>query len=120
VLAGATGDDSGTVDVESDSENVPGPSEAFNRKKHCGNTPTRADRAAVGGSPDHDPPLVKRYYEGDPAIGEKPGYLQTPEERRASATDRNRMQRSTLPAQRKQGAEMSKYSRSKKKELGLK
>ena len=44
------------------------------------------------------PPLVQRYYEGDPGIGEKPGYLMTPEERRASANDRSRMRPSTQEA----------------------
>src|SRR6266481_9274280 len=54
------------------------PTEAYNRVKHYGRTPTAGDRAAVGGeSVDHDPPLVQRYYEGDAANGEKPGYQQT-------------------------------------------
>ena len=39
----------------------------------------------------HDPELVKRYYDGDPKTGEKPGYQMTPEERKASANDRPRM-----------------------------
>ena len=61
------------------------PTEPYNRRKHYGNTPTKKDRQVVGGSPDHDPPLVKRYYEGDPSTGEKPGYQMTASERRASA-----------------------------------
>ncbi|NLW46058.1 MAG: hypothetical protein GXY86_01780 [Firmicutes bacterium] len=93
------------------------PTEPYNRRKHYGNTPTKADRKAIGGeSVVHDPPLVKRYYEGDPKKGEKPGYLQTPIERRESATDRSRMRPSTKVEQNKQGAEMSKYSKEKKKE----
>ena len=44
-----------------------------------------------------------------PGIGEKPGYLMTPEERRASANDRSRMRPSTQEAQRRQGAEMARY-----------
>ena len=64
------------------------PTESYNRRKHYGNTPTKKDRQVVGGSPDHDPPLVKRYYEGDPSTGEKPGYQMTASERRASAQDR--------------------------------
>lgn len=96
------------------------PNEPYNRKKHYGNTPTNADRREIGGeSVDHDPPLVQRYYEGDPAIGEKPGYLQTPDERKASANDRTRMKPSTKTEQRKQGAEMTKYSKRKKKEHEL-
>jgi hypothetical protein len=65
------------------------------------------------------PPLVQRYYEGDPGIGEKPGYLMTPEERRASANDRSRMRPSTQEAQRRQGAEMARYSKGMKKKYGL-
>ena len=61
------------------------PTEPYNKRKHYGNTPTKKDRQVVGGSPDHDPPLVKRYYEGDPSTGEKPGYQMTASERRASA-----------------------------------
>jgi hypothetical protein len=96
------------------------PTEPYNRRKHYGNTPTKADRKAIGGeSVDHDPPLVKRYYEGDPKKGEKPGYLQTTIERRESANDRSRMKPSTKVEQNKQGAKMSKYSKEKKKEYGL-
>jgi hypothetical protein len=98
-----------------------GPREAYNRRKHYGDTPSKSDREAIGGeSTDHDPPLVKRFYEGDPEIGEKPGYQQTPEERRASAKDRTRMRPSTKEAQRKQGGEMSGYSKQKKKDHDLK
>jgi YD repeat-containing protein len=50
-----------------------GPSEPYNRRKHYGSTPTEGDREAIGGeSVDHAPPLVKRFYDGDPATGEKP------------------------------------------------
>lgn len=101
-------------------ESAAGPSEAYNRRAHYGDTPTTADRKAIGGeSVDHNPPLVKRYYEGDPAKGEKPGYQQTPAERRASATDRSRMQPSTRSAQNSQGGTMSQYSKQKKQEHGL-
>ncbi len=95
------------------------PKEPYNRRKHYGSTPTSKDREVVGGSPDHDPPLVQRYYEGDPSIGEKPGYLMTPEERKASANDRSRMRPSTQEAQRRQGAEMAQYSKGMKKKYGL-
>jgi RHS repeat-associated protein len=96
------------------------PSEPYNRDRHYGKTPTKADRAAVGGeSADHDPPLVKRYYQGDPARGEAPGHTQTDAQRRASANDRTRMQPSTRNDQNKQGGQMSHYSKQKKKEHGL-
>lgn len=96
------------------------PTEPYNRRKHYGDTPKKSDRKEIGGeSVDHDPPLVKRYYEGDPKTGEKPGYLQTPAERKASANDRSRMQPSTKAEQNKQGAEMSKYSKEQKKKYGL-
>lgn len=88
-------------------------------KKHYGNTPTKKDRQVVGGSPDHDPPLVKRYYEGNPSIGEKPGYQMTAAERRASAQDRSRMNPSTKAEQNSQGGRMSKYSKEMKKKYGL-
>jgi RHS repeat-associated protein len=100
-----------------------GPTEAYNRKLHYGNTPTKTDRTALGANAnevvDHNPPLVKRYYEGDPASGEKPGYQMTPPERQASANDRSRMQLQPKPDSNKQGAEMSRYSKQKKQENGL-
>ncbi len=99
------------------------PSEPYNRVNHYGRSPTKADRKAMGANSDevldHDPPLVKRYYEGDPKLGEKPGFKMTPDERAASAADRNRMQRQPKADSNKQGGEMSKYSKDKKKELGL-
>lgn len=99
------------------------PKEPYNRKKHYGNTPKKSNRKFFGAKKDevidHDPPLVKRYYEGDPKIGEKPGYQMTPKERKASANDRSRMQKQPRNESNKQGGEMSKYSRKKKKDLGL-
>lgn len=72
-----------------------GPTEPYSRRKHYGNTPTAADRKAIGAGKgevaDHDPPLVKRYYEGDPERSEKPGYQMSGSERRESAQDRSRM-----------------------------
>ena len=53
------------------------PTESYNRLDHYGRTPTAADRQALGAQPgqvvDHEPPLVQRYYEGDPATGRKRG-----------------------------------------------
>ena len=97
-----------------------GPNEPYDRAKHYGKTPKASDKKAVGGeSVDHNPALVKRYYEGDPSKGEKPGYMQTPAERKASANDRSRMGPATKKDQQKQGAEMSRYSREQKKKHGL-
>ena len=99
------------------------PSRAYNRRADYGRTPTPADRRAIGVGPgqvaDHNPPLVKRFYEGDPSIGEKPGYQMTSAERRASAADRNRMLPQPRAASDAQGAEMSRYSKEMKKFFGL-
>ena len=99
------------------------PVEPYNRRKHYGSTPTKSDRKAVGAEEgevaDHDPPLVKRYYEGDPATGEKPGFQMTKDERRASAKDRERMAPQPRKESDQQGGNMSQYSKKKKKELGL-
>jgi len=101
-------------------EGTSNPTKAYNRTKNYGNTPTQADRKAIGGeSVDHDPPLVKRYYDGDPNVGEAPGYTQTAEQRRASANDRSRMKPATKAEQNRQGGQMSKYSKEKKKKYGL-
>lgn len=100
-----------------------GPMEAYNRRKHYGSTPTQADRNAVGAGEgqvaDHNPPIVKRYYEGDPATGEKPGFQMTDAERRASAQDRTRMTPQPRSESDQQGGKMSQYSKEKKKEHGL-
>jgi RHS repeat-associated protein len=96
------------------------PTEPYNREQHYGRTPTSQDRKAVGGeSVDHDPPLVKRYYEGDPKKKEPPGHTQTAAQRRTSANDQTRMKQSTKKEQQSQGGKMSQYSQKKKKELGL-
>ncbi len=99
------------------------PTEAYNRLKHYGRTPTKADRTALGAQPgqvvDHDPPLVQRYYDGDPSVGEKPGYLMTPAERRASANDRSRMRLQPKTESNRQGRQMQEYSKQKKAEHGL-
>jgi len=61
--------------------------EPYNREAHYGKTPTKADRKALGADNtnvvDHDPPLVQRYHEGDPSIGEKPGYKMTDAEKKS-------------------------------------
>ncbi len=95
--------------------------EPYNRRKHYGSTPKKSDRTAISAKADevadHDPSLVKRYYEGDPATGEKPGKDLTAAERRASANDRSRMKRQPKADSNKQGAEMQRYSKEQKKKL---
>jgi RHS repeat-associated protein len=97
------------------------PSEAYDRLKHYGRTPTKADRRVLGAQADevldHDPPLVKRYYEGDPSCCEPPGYQMTAAERRGSASDRGRMNRQPKTESNRQGGEMSRYSQEKKREI---
>jgi hypothetical protein len=99
------------------------PTEIYNRAKHYGKTPTQADRQAIGAGKgqvaDHDPPLVKRYYEGDPAAAERPGYTMTDAERRASAADRSRMKVQSQADSNKQGGFLSQWSKQMKKLLGL-
>lgn len=50
----------------------PTPSEAYDRQKHYGRTPTAKDRKDLGAGSDevvnHEPALVKRYYDGDPQL----------------------------------------------------
>ena len=80
---------------------------------------TYHENAQPGDVVDHDPPLVQRYYEGDPATGEKPGYLQTEEERKASAADRSRMKLQSQKDSNKQGGQMSNYSKQQKEKYQL-
>ena len=105
------------------SDAASGPREPYNRRDHYGRTPTKSDRKAVGAEPDevadHDPPLVKRYYEGDPTRGEKPGYRMSDAERRASAKDRTRLRRQPRVDSDRQGGEMSGYAKRKRKEHGF-
>ncbi len=121
----STGDPAASTGTSSGAATNPpaGPTEPYNRLKHYGRTPTQADRQAVGAGAgqvaDHDPPLVQRYYEGDPATGERPGYQMTDAERRASAGDRSRMTPQPRADSDQQGGQMSQYSRQKKKEFGL-
>ena len=96
--------------------------EPYNREAHYGKTPTKADRKALGADKtnvvDHNPPLVKRYHEGDPSTGEKPGHKMTDAERKASANDRSRMKLQPQKESQQQGGAMSKYSKDKNKENG--
>ncbi|MEU4689726.1 polymorphic toxin-type HINT domain-containing protein [Actinoplanes sp. NPDC023714] len=93
----------------------------YNRRGHYGRTPSRADRTHFGARADqvvdHDPPLVKRYYEGDPSIGEKPGIEMTEAELRASANDRSRMSLQDRTDSNKQGRQMQQYSMQMREEF---
>jgi RHS repeat-associated protein len=98
------------------------PSEAYNRQKHYGNTPTTSDRTALNATAndvvDHKTPLVKHYYEGD-GNGGKPGHAMTSEQRKAFAKDRSKMQLQSKRESNQQGGQMSNYSKAKKKEYNL-
>jgi len=121
--AGTTNGEGATPEPAPTEAGKQGPTEAYNRAKHYGRTPTKADRKAVGVGEgevaDHDPPLVKRYYEGDPARGEKPGYRMTPQERAASASDRTRMAPQPKQESNAQGGKMRQYSAEQRKANGL-
>lgn len=112
----------GHADAANANATVPPPTEAYNRQKHYGKTPTAADRKALGAQSDevldHKRPLVEHYYEGN-GNGGKPGYLMTDAERKAFAKDRNNMERQKRTDSNKQGGEKSKYSKEKKKQYGL-
>ncbi len=109
--------------VDEKTDESDGPTEAYNRRKHYGNTPKQSDRRELGAEPDevvdHDPPLVQRYYEGDLSNDEKPGYQMNESERKESANDRGRMQTQKRKDSNIQGGKMSNYSKKKKEEHGL-
>jgi hypothetical protein len=101
----------------------PKPIEKYDRKKHYRSTPNTTDRKRMGLGKDevadHRPPLIIRYYYGNPP-DEKPGYQMTPDERKASAEKaREQMRAQPRGESNKQGAEMSKLSRSIKKQNEL-
>jgi hypothetical protein len=54
---------------------------------------------------------VERYYQGDNSVGERPGYLMTEMERKASAADRSRMRVQSSADSNAQGGYLSWYSR---------
>jgi RHS repeat-associated protein len=95
------------------------PEEPYNRRKHYGNTPKKSDRKHFGAGEDevvdHDPSLVKRYYEGDPSSREKPGFKMSDSNRKKSANDRARMKVQSRKESNVQGGKMSAYSKKKKK-----
>jgi hypothetical protein len=99
------------------------PEEPYNRARFYGNTPTRADRAALGAGPgqvvNHEPPLVQRYYDGDPSIGERPGFNMSAQQRAASAQDRSRMELQPASDSYRQGYDMKNYSQQQKEKYGF-
>jgi len=105
------------------SGDAPTPNVAYSRKTHYPNTPTKADRRFFSATSedvvDHNPSLVRRYYLGDPNIKEKPGFMMTPLERKASAADRTRMKIQPRRESNQQGGYESNWSRTIKKKYGL-
>lgn len=99
------------------------PLEPYNRRKHYGVSPTAADRKLFGVGADevldHEPSLVRRYYDGDPDLGELPGWQMNDAQRRASANDRARMSPQPRPESDAQGATSANYSKQQKKKYGL-
>lgn len=86
----------------------------YDRVTHYGNTPTAADRIALGAREgqvvDHDPPLVERYYRGDPKTSEKAGFLMDQASRLRSAQDRTRMRLHSKEDSDLQSLTMRQYS----------
>lgn len=99
-----------------------GPNRDYNRVGEYGHTPTKADRKALGAGDgevvDHVPPLNQRWFEGDPSIGEPPGYTMTPAQRRASANDRSRMRVQSRAESDAQGGRESHLARERAKRFG--
>jgi len=92
----------------------------YNRVQHYGITPTAAQRASVppGMEFDHDPMLVKHYYEG-PGDGSLAGFNLTQKERVEFGASLAHGTAATPAAQRAQGAAAAKYSKMMKKLCGL-
>jgi RHS repeat-associated protein len=93
------------------------PEQPYNRQKHYGNTPTKADRKALGAvtgeDVDHTIPLVKHYYEGD-GNGGRPGFLMKEYERKAFAKDRTNMKVRLSAENKSEGGSLSQYSKDMK------
>jgi hypothetical protein len=96
------------------------PDKAYSRTGHYGNTPTVAQRASVppGMEFDHNPTLVKHYYEGDGAGGLS-GFNMTQNERLQHARSLSSGSAATPTQQRAQGGAAAQYSKEQKKKLGL-
>ena len=95
----------------------------YNRIAHYGRTPSRAQRRLRGVGPnevlDHNPPLGQRFLFGDPAINEPPGYMMTPKERAASASDMNRMEPQPRFESNIQGGQMRAQMQQWYRDLGI-
>lgn len=96
------------------------PDEVYARRQHYGITPTAEQRASVppGMEFDHEPVLVRHYYDG-PGDGRLPGYNLTPGERKTTAASPSSGRAATPTEQRRQGAEAAKYSKEQKRKWGL-
>jgi len=92
--------------------------EPYNRTAHYGNTPTAAQRrfAGPGMEFDHDPWLVRHYYEG--ANGSIAGFNMTRAERLAYAQSLTVGRAATPAVQRAQGAVARQYSQMVRKLYG--
>jgi hypothetical protein len=99
------------------------PKVPYDRIPQFGRTPTPADRAAIGAGVgqvgDHQPTLVERWYFGDWARGEIPGYMMTPSQRAASAADRTRMKVQSQTDSNIQGGHMAAFSRRMKRQFRI-
>jgi len=100
-------DESGAAEAAPQGDPCDTPTRPYNRARDYPNSPSAANRRA--GITDHQPPLVQRYYEGDPAANEPPGHQMTPEQRAESAADPARLQ---IPEEdyHSQGGKMRQYS----------
>ncbi len=92
------------------------PKEAYNRRRHYGNTPTAADRKYFNASSvqdvNHKTPLVKHYYE-------QGGHAMTAAQRKQFARDRRNMEAISIRQNRAEGGRLATYSRAIKKKYGL-
>jgi RHS repeat-associated protein len=97
------------------------PKSAYDRVRDYGYTPTSAQRSSVppGTSYDHNPTLVKHYYEGD-GKGGLPGYNQTQQEREAFAKSLAHGKPATIQQQHVQGGKASAFSKKWRKAFCLK
>jgi hypothetical protein len=99
------------------------PALPYDRIPQYGRTPKPADRAAIGAGlgqvADHQPTLAERWYFGDWARGEIPGYLMTPSQRAQSAADRTRMNVQSQRDSNVQGGHMAAFSRQMKRKFRI-
>ncbi len=94
--------------------------EANNRQEHYGKTQIAADRKVIGAGADdvadRQSPLVDRYCEGDPSVGERPCYKLRPAQRKKGAV---KIARQPLSESNPQADEAVQYSEQQKTKRGL-